>query len=88
VGEEGRQAGVVVVGGVGMVGEELLGGTKLRVRSRVFGNGRRSPMPGRCSRRQGTQWWPSALSAFSWWKLLRTWPAQRSEVEHLGGGLQ
>jgi hypothetical protein len=31
VGEEGWQAGVVVAGGVGVVGEELLGDAKLRV---------------------------------------------------------
>jgi hypothetical protein len=64
VGEEGRQAGVVVTGGVGAVGEELLCGAKLGLGSRESENGRRSLAPGRSSRRQGTQWWASALGAF------------------------
>jgi hypothetical protein len=49
VGEEGRQARVVVAGGVGVVGEELLGGDKLEVGSRGSENGQRSPMLRRCS---------------------------------------
>jgi hypothetical protein len=49
VGEEGRQARVVVAGGVGVVGEELLGGDKLEVGSRGSENGKRSPVPRRCS---------------------------------------
>jgi hypothetical protein len=53
--EEGRQAGVVVAGGVGVVGEELLGCVKLGVGSRGSRNGRRSPVPGRCLGWQGTQ---------------------------------
>jgi hypothetical protein len=46
-GEEGRQAGVVVAaGGVGVVGEELLGDTKLGLGSRGSRDGWRSPAPG------------------------------------------
>jgi hypothetical protein len=55
MGEEGRQAGVVVVGGVGVVGEELLGCVKLGVGSRGSRNGWRSPVPGRWLGWQGTQ---------------------------------
>jgi hypothetical protein len=55
MGEEGRQAGVVVVGGVGVVGEELLGCVKLGVGSRGSRDGRRSPVPGRCLGWQGTR---------------------------------
>jgi hypothetical protein len=47
VGEEGQQVGVVVAGGVGVVGEELLGGAELGLGSRGSGSGRRSPAPGR-----------------------------------------
>jgi hypothetical protein len=88
VGEEGRQAGVVVAGGVGVVKEELLGGAKLRLGLRESENGWMSPAPGRCSWQQVTRRWASALGAFSWRKLLRTWSARCSEVVHLGGGLQ
>jgi hypothetical protein len=88
MGEEGRQAGVVATGGVGVVGEELLGGAKLGLGSMGSENGRRHPTLGRCSRRQETQRCASALGAFSWRKLLGTWPARRSKVVHLGGGLQ
>jgi hypothetical protein len=52
VGEEGRQAGVVVVGGVGVVG--VVGGKKLGVGSRGSENDWRSPTPRRCSLWQGT----------------------------------
>jgi hypothetical protein len=78
----------VVVGGVGVVREELLGGAKLGLESKGSGNGQRSPTSGRCSQRQWTRRWASALGAFSWNKLLITWPAQRSVVVHLGGVLQ
>jgi hypothetical protein len=66
----------------------LLGSAKLGLGSRGSKNGRRSPTPGRCSQWQRTQRWALALGAFSWIKLLVTWPAQCSEVMHLGGGLQ
>jgi hypothetical protein len=58
VGEEGRQAGVVVTGGVGVVG-----GKKLGVASRGSENDWRSPTLGRCSLWQGTQHWLRLLAA-------------------------
>jgi hypothetical protein len=55
MGEAGRQAGVVVAGGVGVVGEEPLGCVKLSVGSRGSRNGRQSPVLGRCLGWQGTR---------------------------------
>jgi hypothetical protein len=55
VGEERRQAGVEVTGGVGMGGEELLGGAELGVGSRGSENDRRGPALVRSSRRSGEQ---------------------------------
>jgi hypothetical protein len=86
--EEGWQAVVVTADGVGVVGEEVLGGAKLGVGSRGSGNGQRSPALGLCSWQQGTRRWASALGAFSWRKLLETWPDRHCEVVHLEGSLQ
>jgi hypothetical protein len=47
VGEDGRQAGVVVAGRVGVVREELLGGAKLGLGSRGSGNSRGGAHSGR-----------------------------------------
>jgi hypothetical protein len=66
VGEEGQQTRVVIAGGVKVVGEELLGGTKLEVGSRGSRNDRRRPAPARSSwwtkeqtvvRREQRRWW-------------------------------
>jgi hypothetical protein len=68
MGEEGRQAGVVVAGGVGVVGEEPLGCVKLSVGSRG---------PGMVGRVQcwGGAWGGRGLGiGFGSW-----WPGTRSE---------
>jgi hypothetical protein len=77
VGEDGRQAGVVVAwcrearGGVEGVRERLEESSAREVLA-VAGDSAST----------------SALCAFLWRKLLRMWLARRSEVVHLGGGLQ